>query len=92
VVFSESHKESIRMMLKNSGIEEKFYHIVVLEKDRVFQSYEELYDDKMDSCSFVDLICKVTSAPAQVVKGKLELLESVTGPFLVKDIMHLLED
>lgn len=45
VVFSEKHRDYINKVLGEAGIDEKLYHIMILNKEQILKSYETLEKD-----------------------------------------------
>jgi len=59
VVFSEKHRDYIKKVLGEAGIDEKLYHIMILNKEQILKSYEALADKDNSSTHLTEIESQV---------------------------------
>jgi len=56
VVFSEKHRDYIRKILSEAGIEQKLYDIMILDQEQILKSYESTEDNDKSSTTHLSEI------------------------------------
>jgi hypothetical protein len=59
VVFSEKHRDYINKILGEAGIDEKLYHVMILNKEQILKSYETLEDKDHSSTHLTEIESQV---------------------------------
>lgn len=89
VVFSDDHKNTLKTILKKSGIE-KSYDVIVLQADNVLNSYEKIcHQDEVFDLKYVRKL--VDNNYLESEKHQLLGECSVVGPPLIRNILEYLK-
>jgi len=59
VVFSEKHRDYIRKILSEAGIEQKLYDIMILDQEQILKSYESAEDNDKSSTHLSEMESQV---------------------------------
>ena len=74
VVFSEKHRDYINKVLSEAGIDERLYHIMILNKEQILKSYETL--EKDNSCTH---LTEIESQVLALLGGSPSTAQSITS-------------